>query len=63
MRVKDTKTHQTRRIALDPTAVAVLGDHHRLVEERARVADVDLAPAAYVWSQDLDAATPTVPTG
>jgi integrase len=59
--VKDTKTHQTRRIALDPTTVAVLRDHRRLVEERARVALVELAPAAYVWSQDLDAATPYRP--
>jgi integrase len=61
MRVKDTKTHQTRRTALDPTTVAVLGDHRRLVEERARVARVELAPSAYVWSQDLDAATPYRP--
>jgi integrase len=58
---KDTKTHQTRRIALDPTTVAVLRDHRRLVEERAGVAGVDLAPTAYVWSQDPDAATPYRP--
>jgi Phage integrase family len=32
-----------------------------LRQERARVAGVDLAPAAYVWSQDLDAATPYRP--
>jgi integrase len=41
--------------------VAVLGDHRRLVEQLARQAGVDLAPTAFVWSQDLDAATPYRP--
>jgi integrase len=59
--VKDTKTHQTRRIALDPTTVAVLRDHRLLVDERARAAFVELAPSAYVWSQALDAASPYRP--
>ena len=59
--VKDTKTHQARRIALDPTTVAVLGVHRRRVEERAMVGHVSLSPVAYVWSQDLDATTPYRP--
>jgi integrase len=59
--VKDTKTHQARRIALDPTTVAVLRDHRRLVEDWAVRALVDLSPSAYVWSQDLDAGTPYRP--
>ena len=59
--VKDTKTHQARCIALDPTTVAVLGVHRRRVEERAMVGHVSLSPVAYVWSQDLDAATPYRP--
>lgn len=42
--VKDTKTHQARRIALDQATVAVLGD--QLV--RASLAGTVLRPEAYV---------------
>jgi len=59
--VKDTKTHQARRLALDPTTVEVLRDHRQLVERRAHDARVTLSPSAYVWSQDLDAASPYRP--
>ena len=59
--VKDTKTHQARRIALDPSTVAVLRAHRQRVDERAAIAGVELSPNAYVWSQDLDAATPYRP--
>jgi integrase len=59
--VKDTKTHQARRIALDPTTVSVLRVHRQHVQERAIEAGARLSPVAYVWSQDLDAATPYRP--
>jgi Phage integrase family/Phage integrase, N-terminal SAM-like domain/Arm DNA-binding domain len=59
--VKDTKTHQARRIALDPSTVGVLRAHRDRVNERAAMAGVSLSPDAYVWSQDLDAATPYRP--
>jgi integrase len=59
--VKDTKTHQARRIALDPSTIAVLRAHRDRVNERAAMAGVSLSPDAYVWSQDLDAATPYRP--
>jgi integrase len=59
--VKDTKTHQARRVALDQTTVRVLRDHRRLVEQRAHDAQVNLSPSAYIWSQDLDAANPYRP--
>jgi integrase len=59
--VKETKTRQARRIALDPSSVSVLREHLRWVQSRAEVAGLSLAPAAYVWSQDLDAATPYRP--
>ncbi len=59
--VKDTKTHQARRIALDPSTVDVLRAHRDRVDERAAMAGVVLSPAAYVWSQDLDAGTPYRP--
>ena len=59
--VKDTKTHQARRIALDQATVGVLQDHLARVEQRASLARTVLGPDAYVWSQDLDAATPYRP--
>ncbi|HTT91537.1 MAG TPA: tyrosine-type recombinase/integrase [Acidimicrobiales bacterium] len=59
--VKDTKTHQARRIALDPSTVKVLRAHRELVDQRAAKADIGLLPTAYVWSQDLDGATPYRP--
>ena len=48
--VKDTKTHQARRLALDPSTVAVLQQHRELAEERAGAAGLTLGPWAYVWS-------------
>jgi hypothetical protein len=32
---KDTKTHQHRRIALDPETIALLAEHRRRCEARA----------------------------
>lgn len=61
MAVKDPKTHQARRIALDASTVDVLCEHRRRAEERSRAAGVALGPDAYVWSQDLDGATPYRP--
>jgi integrase len=57
--VKDTKTHQARRIALDPATVAVLRQHRELAEQKASAGGVALGPWAYVWSQELDASAAT----
>ena len=59
--VKDTKTHATRRLALDPSTLEVFRRQRVRVEARAIAAGVDLAPSAYVWSQELDASTPYRP--
>jgi integrase len=59
--VKETKTRQARRIPLDPSSVSVLREHFDRIEAQAAAAGVSLVPAAYVWSQDLDAATPYRP--
>jgi integrase len=59
--VKDTKTHQARRIALDSSTVDVLRYQRELEEVRASEAGVTLGPWAYVWSQELDASTPYRP--
>ena len=32
---KDTKTHQQRRVVLDPETAAILAEHHARVSERA----------------------------
>jgi len=61
IQVKDTKTHQARRLALDPSTVEVLRRHLGRTEERAHLAGVSLGPSAYVWSQDLAAAAPYRP--
>ena len=49
------------RVALDQATVAVLRDHLVRVEERASLAGTVLGLEAYVWWQDLDAATPYPP--
>lgn len=59
--VKDTKTHQARRLSLDPSTVAVLRQQRELADLRASCAGVTLGPWAYVWSQELDASTPYRP--
>ncbi len=59
--VKDPKTHQARRIALDASTVDVLREHRRRVEERSQLGGVVLAADAYVWSQDLDGTAPYRP--
>ena len=59
--VKGTKTHQARRLSLDPATVEVLRRRRRIVEQRAREAGVGLAETAFVWSQVLDSSTPYRP--
>lgn len=59
--VKDTKTHATRRIALDPSTAEVLGRQRVRLEDRADLAGVSLGSLAYVWSQALDASVPYRP--
>jgi integrase len=58
---KDTKTHQARRIALDPSTVDALRQHRKLMEERAVAAGKSLGASSYVWSQELDASRPYRP--
>ena len=47
---KDTKTHQMRRISLDPETIAVLVDHRDRHEQRASAVDVELSDQAFVFS-------------
>ena len=48
--VKDTKTHQSRRLALDEATVARLKAHRRRARERALALGVHLAADAYLFA-------------
>jgi len=50
--IKDTKTHAARRIALDPTTVAVLNAHRQRAESIATACGVPLPTEAFVFSDD-----------
>lgn len=60
-RDRDTKTHQQRRIVLDPETVAILRDHRERCEERARTLGIELAAEAFVFSLEPDGASHLVP--
>ena len=47
---KDTKTHQMRRLALDPATVEVLTEHHDRYVEKCRQAAVPALDVAYLFS-------------
>jgi DNA-binding transcriptional regulator YhcF (GntR family) len=54
---KDTKTHQHRRIALDPQTIALLGEHRRRYEARAAAVELELNDEAFVFSLAVDGST------
>jgi integrase len=54
---KDTKTHQHRRVALDPETVEILAEHHLRCVERARALGVVLSRDAFVFSLAPDGST------
>ena len=58
---KDTKTHQNRRIALDPETLALLAGHRQLCMDRAAGVGVDLAPDAFMFSPAVDGGGATQP--
>ncbi|MEQ4206181.1 tyrosine-type recombinase/integrase [Actinopolymorpha sp. B9G3] len=55
--LKDTKTHQQRRVSVDAGTVAVLQSHRARVEERASLLGIELAPDAFVFSLSPDQST------
>ncbi|HVC71707.1 MAG TPA: site-specific integrase [Acidimicrobiales bacterium] len=58
---KDPKTHRSRRIALDPSTVAALEAHRRLLDRRSDLTGVPIPASGYVWSPLLDASRPLRP--
>jgi len=58
---KDTKTHASRRIALDQTTADVLTEHRSRCTERASACGVFLPEKGHVFSHDPDGVRPWVP--
>lgn len=53
----DTKTHQQRRVALDPETAVVLAEHYDRCRARAAALGVELADGAFVFSPAPDGGT------
>ena len=58
---KDTKTHSSRRIALDDGTAGALDAHRRRMVERAGACGAEVADNAFVFSKAPDGSTPWVP--
>lgn len=58
---KDTKTHASRRVSLDPTTVDALRAHRARAEERARVCEFGLSGGSFVFSYEVDGSKPWFP--
>ncbi|TDC88148.1 GntR family transcriptional regulator [Saccharopolyspora aridisoli] len=52
---KDTKTHQQRRVALDPVTVELLNEHRERCSSRAAAIDVDFTSSGFIFSHAPDA--------
>jgi predicted transcriptional regulator len=59
--VKDTKTHQQRRVALDATTVEILHEHRARYEERIVALGLATSDAAFVFSLAPDNSTYLIP--
>ena len=59
----ELKTHQQRRIALDPETVAVLREHHARCSARARALGFELPPGAFAFSTEPEGKTFPRPDG
>jgi integrase len=58
---KDTKTHQARRLSLDPTTIGRLRSHRERMQALADAVDVPLGPDCYLFSDSVDSRTPWKP--
>lgn len=58
---KDTKSHQQRRVVLDPETADILREHHQRLQERAQALGVEPAESAYVFSPHPDGQEAWVP--
>jgi integrase len=58
---KDTKTHQHRRIVLDPDTDAVMDEHEVRAQRRAEAGGVEFNPSGYLFSPVPDGSVPFHP--
>jgi integrase len=58
---KETKSHTTRRVALDQTAVQLLVGHRRRVEHAAHLCGTGFPESRYVFSHEPDGSRPWRP--
>lgn len=58
---KDTKTHQVRRMALDPATVDVLRAQQALSIEFAEFADTEITDESFIFSLEPDGSAPWLP--
>jgi integrase len=58
---KDTKTHASRRIALDEHTLLVLESQRALIEERATFFGVEVIEDAFIFSREPDGSAPWTP--
>ena len=58
---KDTKTHGSRRIAIDAETAAELEEHWERSAARAKVCATTLSPGAHVFSREADGSKPWLP--
>ena len=59
---KDTKTHQHRRIALDPETIVLLTSHRQRCMDRAATFGVELPADGFMFSPDVDGSTHLKPS-
>lgn len=60
---KDTKTHQMRRLALDPATVEVLGEHRQGYELLSRQLGIEALESSYLFSYRPEHDRPCDPSG
>ena len=58
---KDTKTHVSRRVAIDDGTVLILEAQRRLMNERATLANLTILDSSFIFSNEPDGLTPWVP--
>ena len=61
LREKDTKTHQQRRVVLDPETAEVLREHRARATSRAAAVGSPLRSSSYVFSGDPESLVPLNP--
>ena len=59
---KDTKTHQMRRISLDPATIEVLTAHRERYEQHVRALGLEPSRSAFLFSNEPDFGTPYNPS-